>query len=70
MLKFSNDPDVAEQQMCAIIFYLTAFGYIDGTFDLSEKTFVRRYIRQLVEYRAHDAMPASTAPNVAVPVPA
>lgn len=61
MLKFSNDPDIAEQQMCAIIFYLTAFGYIDGTFDLSEKTFVRRYIRQLVEYRAHDAMPGSTA---------
>lgn len=57
MLKFSQDPDVAEQQMCAIIFYLTAFGHIDGTFDLAEKTFVRRYIRQLVEYRALDAMP-------------
>jgi Calcineurin-like phosphoesterase len=57
MLKFSNDPDVAEQQMCAIIFYLTAFGYIDGNFDLAEKTFVRRYIRQLVDYRARDAMP-------------
>jgi uncharacterized tellurite resistance protein B-like protein len=61
MLKFSNDPDVAEQQMCAIIFYLTAFGYIDGNFDLAEKTFVRRYIRQLVEYRARDAMPDATA---------
>jgi hypothetical protein len=57
MLKFSNDPDIAEQQMCAIIFYLTAFGYIDGDFDLSEKTFVRLYIRQLVEARASDAMP-------------
>ncbi len=57
MLKFSSDPDVAEQQMCAIIFYLTAFGYIDGDFDLSEKTFVRLYIRQLVEARAADAMP-------------
>ena len=63
MLKFSNDPDVAEQQMCAIIFYLTAFGYIDGTFDLTEKTFVRRYIRQLVDARARDAMP-DAAPEV------
>lgn len=57
MLKFSNNPDVAEQQMWAIIFYLTAFGYIDGEFDLSEKTFVRLYIRRLVEQRALDAMP-------------
>src|SRR4051812_38642584 len=30
MLTFSTDPNVAEQQMNAIIFYLTAFGYIDG----------------------------------------
>jgi hypothetical protein len=60
MLKFSTDPDIAEQQMCAIIFYLTAFGYIDGDFDLSEKTFVRLYIRQLVEARANDAMPDAT----------
>lgn len=57
MLKFSNDPNIAEQQMCAIIFYLTAFGYIDGDFDLSEKTYVRLYIRKLVEQRALDAMP-------------
>src|SRR5678815_1717951 len=57
MLKFSNDPDVAEQQMNAIIFYLTAFGYIDGEFDRAEKTFVKIYIRQLVTARAKDAMP-------------
>ncbi len=57
MLTFSNNPDIAEQQMCAIIFYLTAFGYIDGEFDLSEKTFVRVYIRKLVEARANDALP-------------
>ncbi len=57
MLTFSSDPDVAEQQMNAIIFYLTAFGYIDGDFDRSEKTFVRIYIRQLVESRAADLMP-------------
>jgi hypothetical protein len=57
MLHFSNDPDVAEQQMNAIIFYLTAFGYIDGEFDLTEKTFVKIYIRQLVSERAKLAMP-------------
>jgi hypothetical protein len=48
MLQFSHDPDVAEQQMNAIIFYLTTFGYIDGDFDQTEKTFVKIYIRQLV----------------------
>jgi uncharacterized tellurite resistance protein B-like protein len=57
MLTFSTNPDVAEQQMNAIIFYLTAFGYIDGKFDFTEKTFVRIYIRQLVTSRANAAMP-------------
>jgi hypothetical protein len=57
MLTFSSNPDVAEQQMNAIIFYLTAFGYIDGEFDFTEKTFVRIYIRQLVTARAKAAMP-------------
>src|SRR4051812_26263619 len=57
MLTFSSDPDVAEQQMNAIIFYLTAFGYIDGKFDFTEKTFVRIYFRQLVSARARAAMP-------------
>ena len=57
MLTFSRDPNVAEQQMNAIIFYMTAFGYIDGNFDFTEKTFVRIYIRQLVTARAKLAMP-------------
>jgi hypothetical protein len=57
MLTFSTNPDVAEQQMNAIIFYLTAFGYIDGQFDFTEKTFVRIYIRQLVTARADALMP-------------
>ncbi len=61
MLTFSTDPDVAEQQMNAIIFYLTAFGYIDGEFDFTEKTFVRIYIRQLVTARAKMAMPDADA---------
>src|SRR5688572_12506441 len=57
MLTFSTNPNVAEQQMNAIIFYLTAFGYIDGNFDFTEKTFVRIYIRQLVTARAKTALP-------------
>jgi hypothetical protein len=57
VITFSTNPDVAEQQMNAIIFYLTAFGYIDGEFDFTEKTFVRIYIRQLVAARAKAAMP-------------
>jgi hypothetical protein len=61
MLTFSTNPDVAEQQMNAIIFYLTAFGYIDGEFDFTEKTFVRIYIRQLVTARAKAAMPDEDA---------
>ena len=59
--QFSTNPDVAEQQMNAIIFYLTAFGYIDGEFDFTEKTFVRIYIRQLVTARAKTAMPDADA---------
>jgi hypothetical protein len=57
VLTFSSNADVAELQMNAIIFYLTAFGYIDGEFDLTEKTFVRAHIRELVEARAAGAMP-------------
>jgi len=61
MLTFSTDPDIAEQQMNAIIFYLTAFGYIDGDFDRSERLFIQNYIAKLVESRAADAMPDASA---------
>ncbi len=56
MLTFSADPQQAEQQMHAIIFYLTTFGYIDGDFDAKEKAFVRDYIEKLVRGRAEGAM--------------
>ena len=56
MMTFSEDPNLAEQQMHAIIFYLTTFGYIDGDFDAKEKAFVRDYIGQLVSQRADQAM--------------
>jgi uncharacterized tellurite resistance protein B-like protein len=66
MLTFSPDPNVAEQQMTALIFYLTAFGYVDGNFDFTEKAFVRVHIRQLVGARAEAAMPTMTVEDRAV----
>src|SRR6185503_16625592 len=59
MLKFSKDGPTADKQMRAVIFYLTTFGYIDGDFDASEKSFVRDYVGKLVEHRVHDAVPES-----------
>ena len=37
MLTLSTDGPTAEKQMRAVIFYLTTFGYIDGTFDPAEQ---------------------------------
>ncbi|MCA9685900.1 MAG: serine/threonine protein phosphatase, partial [Myxococcales bacterium] len=51
MIKLSSDPRVAEQQIEAVIFYLTTCGYIDSEFDLSEKAFVRAYLRKIVTAR-------------------
>jgi hypothetical protein len=56
MLRFSDDPQTADKQMRAVIFYLTTFGYIDGDFDASEKTFVRNYIANLVKSRVEGAV--------------
>jgi hypothetical protein len=61
MMSFSDDPQVAEQQMHAIIFYLTTFGYIDGDFDLSEKEYVRTYIRKVIAHRVETARGALDA---------
>jgi hypothetical protein len=63
MITFSNDPQRAEQEMHAVIFYLVTFGYIDGDFDAAEKSFVREVIRKLIEHRATTAMP-DAAPEV------
>ncbi|KIG16764.1 Serine/threonine-protein phosphatase PP2A catalytic subunit [Enhygromyxa salina] len=51
MIKLSLDPRIAEQQIEAVIFYLTTCGYIDSEFDLSEKAFVRAYLRKVVTTR-------------------
>jgi hypothetical protein len=59
MIRFSDDPNRAEQEMHAVIFYLTTFGYIDGDFDAQEKSFVRDYIAKLIDQRARHAMPGA-----------
>jgi hypothetical protein len=51
MIELSTDPRIAEQQIEAIIFYLTTCGYIDDDFDLTEKAFVRAYLRKVVTAR-------------------
>lgn len=50
-IQLSPDPKLAEEQITAIIFYLTTFGYIDGEFDSRERQFLRDQIRVLVEQR-------------------
>jgi hypothetical protein len=55
MLTFSTDGPEAEKQMRAVIFYMTTFGYIDGDFDESERTFVREYIKKLIAHRIASA---------------
>ncbi|MCB9567126.1 MAG: metallophosphoesterase [Myxococcales bacterium] len=51
MIQLSPDPAIAEQQIDAIIYYLTTCGYIDTEFDLREKAFIRSYLRQIVTSR-------------------
>jgi hypothetical protein len=57
MITFSTEPQLAERQMRAIIFYLTTFGYIDGDFDAAEREYVREYIRKLVVRRVEGGLP-------------
>jgi hypothetical protein len=57
VITFSTNPQRAEDQMNAVIFYLVTFGYIDGDFDADEKSYVRSVIGQLIAHRATEAMP-------------
>jgi hypothetical protein len=51
MIQLSRDPTIAEQQIEAVLYYLTTCGYIDSEFDLREKAFVRSFLRKLVTAR-------------------
>jgi hypothetical protein len=57
MIQLSPDPTIAEQQIEAVIFYLTTCGYIDTEFDLREKAFVRSFLRRLVTARVDGGQP-------------
>jgi Calcineurin-like phosphoesterase len=57
MIQLSPDPAIAEQQIEAVIFYLTTCGYIDTEFDLREKAFVRSFLRRLVTARVDGSQP-------------
>jgi tellurite resistance protein len=56
MLTFSADPYTAEQEMQAVIFYLTAIAHLDGHFDESEQEYVRDHVSMLVRHRAREAV--------------
>jgi hypothetical protein len=56
MLNFDTDPARAENQMQAVIFLLTIFGYIDGDFDQRERSFVREQIIRIVRSRVESAV--------------
>ena len=62
MINLSSDPNIAEQQIEAVIYYLTTCGYIDTEFDLREKAFVRSFLRKLVTARVD--MQGDLAPEV------
>jgi hypothetical protein len=49
MLALSQDPFVANQQLAGAIFYLTAFGHLDGHFDSAERQYIHAFVARLVE---------------------
>lgn len=63
---FSSDPEVAKQQMLAIVFMLTAFGHMDGKFGMAEKRFVQEKIAALVEQRVIEAVQEPLARRLAL----
>jgi len=54
MLSFSSDPAEAGREMDAVLYYLAAFGYIDGSFDKSERDYIDDFILELAETREPD----------------
>ena len=57
VLQLSHDPEVAREQLEALIVYLTTLGHIDGHFDDKERRLVEWYIRQVVEQRVLEVLP-------------
>ncbi|MBK9072597.1 MAG: serine/threonine protein phosphatase [Myxococcales bacterium] len=61
MVDLSSDPVVAERQMNALVFYLTAFGYIDGEFNDRERALVHGILHQLVHAQVEATMASASA---------
>lgn len=49
-----------DQEMSAIIYYLTAFAHIDGTYDQQEKLYIEQFIDKLVAFRTRQALKDTT----------
>ena len=47
---------IIDQEMDAIIYYLTAFAHIDGSYDQQEKRYIEQFIDKLVGYRTRLAL--------------
>ncbi|MEO7327020.1 MAG: serine/threonine protein phosphatase, partial [Minicystis sp.] len=54
MMSFSRDAHAADLEMRAVLFILVAFGHIDGSFDGTERGFIRDVIDELSERRADE----------------
>ena len=63
---FSSDPEVAKREMLTVVYLLTAFGHIDGKFDMSEMRFVQEKIAALVEQHLLEAVDDPLARHVAI----
>lgn len=61
MFSFSQDAQAAEHEVRAILFVLLAFGYIDGSFDASEREFVLDVLGKLLDARAAELFGADEA---------
>jgi hypothetical protein len=56
----TSGPAGIDQEMDTIIFYLTAFAHIDGTYDELEQRYIAQFITKLVAYRIRLAMGDAT----------
>lgn len=54
MFAFSREPQEAAREMEGVLFYLTAFAYIDGSFDRRERSFIQGFIQRLAEAQVTD----------------
>jgi len=59
MLNFSSEPTEADREMEAVLFYLAAFGYIDGHFDKSERAYVDEFILEIAATQEPDESTAA-----------